>query len=61
MGSQDGEGGVYQDEDGNLIMYGDQMMEQSPEEDGEHHEMMGESYEMEGSPGEVIRKSFLII
>ena len=44
------EGGmVYQDEDGNLIMYNhDEMMDGEEDEDGHH---MDDSYGQEGSPG----------
>ena len=52
------EGMVYQDEDGNMVMYGDgdQMMGSDEDEgqEGDHHrDMMGDSYGMEGSPGDV--------
>ena len=56
MGSEgDMEGMVYQDEDGNLIMYGDQMMGSEDEDDEGHQDddMMGDSYGMEGSPANV--------
>ena len=41
------EGMVYQDEDGNLIMYNHDGMGDDEEEDG----MGGDEYGMEGSPG----------
>ena len=45
MGGSDMEGGmVYQDEDGNLIMY-------NHDEMGEDDDDMGGDYGMEGSPG----------
>ena len=49
------EGMVYQDEDGNMVMYGDQMMGSDEDEghDDHHRDMMGDSYGMEGSPGDV--------
>lgn len=58
MDSEDMEGMVYQDEDGNLIMYGDQMMgsdDEDADHEGGHHEMMGDSYGMEGSPGDEVK------
>lgn len=51
MGSEDMEGMVYQDEDGNLIMVDHNQLMGSEDEEG--HEMMGESYGMEGSHEEV--------
>ena len=53
MGSDMEDGGmVYQDEDGNLIMYNDNMMGDEDEEEGDdHQDMMGDSYGQEGSPG----------
>ena len=46
MGSDMEDGGmVYQDEDGNLIMYNDNMMGDEDEEEGDdHQDMMGDSY-----------------
>ena len=46
MGSEMEDGGmVYQDEDGNMIMYNDMMGEDDDDEEGEdHHDMMGDSY-----------------
>ena len=49
------EGMVYQDEDGNMVMYGDQMMGSDEDEGHDDHQrdMMGDSYGLEGSPGDV--------
>lgn len=46
MGSDMEEGMVYQDEDGNLIMYN----HEDGDMDEEGHDMMGDSYGQEGSP-----------
>jgi len=49
MGSEMEGGMVYQDEDGNLIMYNhEDMMGDEDDDDGNH---MDHSYGMEGSPG----------